>query len=117
MKLRVSLIVGFEAALAGVVGVASGSLAGQKLRKRYPTADAQVCAWSMVICAPLLYWGCCIATGPPVPLYTVLFFAQWFLNVSWFVIVFKLFSDISFILLQFCMIHFHLGFPLGTSSW
>jgi hypothetical protein len=85
---RVSLIVGFEAALAGVVGVASGSLVGQKLRKRFPTADAQVCAWSMVICAPLLYWGCYIATGPPVPLYIVLFFGQWFLNVSWFVFSF-----------------------------
>ncbi|XP_046461983.1 protein spinster homolog 1-like [Daphnia pulex] len=80
---RVSLVVGFEAALAGVVGVASGSLVGQKFRKRFPTADAQVCAWSMVICAPLLYWGCYIATGPPVPLYIVLFFGQWFLNVSW----------------------------------
>ncbi|XP_045032416.1 protein spinster isoform X2 [Daphnia magna] len=80
---RVSLIVGFEAALAGVVGVASGSLVGQKLRKRYPTADAQVCAWSMVICAPLLFWGCSIASGPPVPMYIVLFFGQWFLNVNW----------------------------------
>ncbi|XP_057372609.1 protein spinster-like [Daphnia carinata] len=80
---RVSLIVGFEAALAGVVGVASGSLVGQKLRKRFPTADAQVCAWSMVICAPLLYWGCYIASGPPVPMYIVLFFGQWFLNVNW----------------------------------
>ncbi|KAI9560814.1 hypothetical protein GHT06_011766 [Daphnia sinensis] len=80
---RVSLIVGFEAALAGVVGVASGSLVGQKLRKRYPTADAQVCAWSMVICAPLLFWGCYIASGPPVPMYIVLFLGQWFLNVNW----------------------------------
>lgn len=88
-----SLVVGFEAALAGVVGVASGSLVGQKFRKRFPTADAQVCAWSMVICAPLLYWGCYIATGPPVPLYIVLFFGQWFLNVSWFDNIFELFPN------------------------
>ncbi len=113
MKSRVSLIVGFEAALAGVVGVASGSLVGQKLRKRYPTADAQVCAWSMVICAPLLYWGCCIATGPPVPLYIVLFFAQWFLNVSWFVIVFKFFSNVSFILLHIFNDTFSFRAPVG----
>lgn len=80
---RVSLIVGFEAALAGVVGVASGSLLGQKLRKINPTADALVCAWSMVICAPLLYWGIYIADGPAVPTYIILFFGQWFLNVNW----------------------------------
>ena len=78
-----SLIVGFEAALAGVLGVAAGSLLGQKLRKRYPSADALVCAWSMIICAPLLYWGIYIASGPAVPTYIVLFFGQLFMNINW----------------------------------
>lgn len=78
-----SLIVGFEAAIAGIIGVAAGSLIGQKLRKRFPTADALVCAWGMIICAPLLYWGTMIADGPAVPTYIVLFFAQCFLNIVW----------------------------------
>ncbi|XP_057372296.1 protein spinster homolog 3-like [Daphnia carinata] len=80
---KVSAIVGAEAALAGIMGVATGSLLGQKLRKRYPTADPQVCAWSMVIAAPLFYWGCYVAAGPPIPTYIILFFAQWLLNVNW----------------------------------
>jgi len=76
---------GLTAAVAGVLGVWSGSFTGQKLRVRFPTADPLVCAWGMIISAPLLFWGLIMATGPQWATYTVITFAQWFMNVNWFV--------------------------------
>ena len=46
---RVSLIFGAIVILAGITGTWFGSFAGQKLRKRHPTADALLCAWGMVL--------------------------------------------------------------------
>ncbi|KAK4005358.1 hypothetical protein OUZ56_007071 [Daphnia magna] len=80
---KVSLIVCTKAALAGIIGVATGSLLFQKLRKRYPINDPTVCTLSMFLAGLLFYWGCDVATGPPIRTYVILFFAQWLLNVNW----------------------------------
>ena len=80
---RVALVFGVITILAGITGVWFGSFAGQKLRKRYPTADALVCAWGMVLAGPLTYWGVAIADGPLLPIYFIIFFAQFFMNINW----------------------------------
>ncbi len=80
----VSFLFGVTATVAGVVGVWSGSYIGQKLRPRFPTADALVCAWGMIISAPLMYWGALMATGPQWATFTVITFAQWFMNLNWY---------------------------------
>ncbi|XP_032786520.2 protein spinster homolog 1 isoform X2 [Daphnia magna] len=79
----VSSIVCAKAALAGIIGVTTGSLLGQKLRKCYPNADPKVCGYSMLIAALLFCSGYYVATGPPILTYVILFFAQWLLNVNW----------------------------------
>ena len=79
----VSLIFGLETVLAGVLGVVCGSLLGQKLRRRFPSADPLVCAFGLLISAPLMAGCLILATGPPVPTFLILFFGQLFLNLNW----------------------------------
>ena len=80
---NVALLFGVTATVAGIAGVWAGSFIGQKLRVRFPSADALVCAWGMVIAAPLSFWGLLLATGPQWAMYLVVTFAQWFMNHNW----------------------------------
>ena len=78
-----SLIFGVTTVLAGILGVAAGSLMGQKLRRRFPTADAVVCGFGLLISVGFMFWGLMVADRPMAYPFTVLFFAQWFLNLNW----------------------------------
>jgi MFS transporter, Spinster family, sphingosine-1-phosphate transporter len=79
----ISLVFGIITILAGVLGVVSGSLMGQKLRVRFPTADAVICGIGMLCSAPLFYGGIMLAIGPLEPVYALFFFAMWFLCLNW----------------------------------
>ena len=80
---NVSTYFGVTATISGIAGVWAGSVMGQRLRVRYPNADALVCAWGMLIAAPLSFWGLIMATGVPWATYVVVTIAQWFMNLNW----------------------------------
>lgn len=80
---NVTLVFGVTTVAAGVLGVVTGSAAGQLGRQRWATADAWVCAVGLLASAPLLAWGAAIADGDAAVTFAVLFFAQWFLNLNW----------------------------------
>ncbi len=69
--------------LAGVLGVLSGSLLAQKLRLRYPTADAFICGLGLLCSAPLFYGALVLAVGPLAPVYVLFFIAMWCLCLNW----------------------------------
>lgn len=81
--ISVAVIFGAETVMAGVLGIAAGSLLGQKLRRRYPTADPLVCAIGLLCSAPLMLGTLLLADGPPAITFTIMFFGQWFLNLNW----------------------------------
>lgn len=81
--ISVAIIFGAETVMAGILGVSAGSFLGQKLRKRYPAADPLVCGVGLLVSAPLMLATLVLAAGPPAITFTVMFFAQWFLNLNW----------------------------------
>ena len=80
---NVSTYFGMTATVAGIAGVWAGSFMAQRLRVRYPTADALVSAWGMIVACPLGFWALIMATGVPWATYIVVTFAQWFMNLNW----------------------------------
>ena len=79
----ISFVFGVVTILAGILGVISGSLMAQRLRIRFPTADAVICGIGLLCSAPLFYGGLVLASGPIVPVYLLIFFALWFLCLNW----------------------------------
>ena len=96
-----AIIFGAETVLAGVLGVAAGSFLGQKLRRRYPSADPLVCAIGLFFSAPLMLGTLMMADGPPAITFTVMFFGQWFLNLNW-----SLVADITLVNKQIVLVTF-----------
>ena len=96
-----AIIFGAETVLAGVLGVAAGSFLGQKLRRRYPSADPLVCAIGLLFSAPLMLGTLMMADGPPAITFTVMFFGQWFLNLNW-----SLVADITLVNKQIVLVTF-----------
>lgn len=80
---RVSLIFGVITVISGLLGVIVGSIMGKKLRVKYPTADADICGWGVLISAPILFAMMLFAQGPQAPTYVTFFIGQWFLNLNW----------------------------------
>lgn len=80
---EIALIFGVMTILAGVLGVLSGSLLAQKLRLRYPTADAFICGLGLLCSAPLFYGALVLAVGPLAPVYVLFFIAMWCLCLNW----------------------------------
>lgn len=81
--ISVAIIFGAETVMAGILGISAGSFLGQKLRRRYPTADPLVCGVGLLVSSPLMLATLLLADGPPAITFTVMFFGQWFLNLNW----------------------------------
>lgn len=75
---------GLTATIAGIIGVWAGSFIGQKLRVRFPTADALVCAWGMIASAPLFFWASMAAAGSQWAFYTIITWAEVLMNLVWY---------------------------------
>ena len=69
--------------VAGILGVVIGSVMGQKLRVKYPTADPVICGVGLLLSTPLIYGTMILARGPEIPTYVIFFFGQWLLNLNW----------------------------------
>merc|ERR550534_1013335 len=81
----VALVFGLITSIAGLSGVPLGSFLSQKLRPRFRTADPLICAYGMIISAPILYVGMLIVRGPNSLAWTYLamFFGTILLNLNW----------------------------------
>ncbi|EDX07301.1 GD11163 [Drosophila simulans] len=72
--------------LAGLLGVPLGSFLSQYLVKRYPTADPVICAFGLLVSAPLLTGACLLVNSNSVGTYALIFFGQLALNLNWAIV-------------------------------
>ncbi|XP_052842870.1 protein spinster isoform X3 [Drosophila gunungcola] len=72
--------------LAGLLGVPMGSFLSQYLVKRYPTADPVVCAFGLLVSAPLLTGAVLLVNSNSAGTYALIFFGQLALNLNWAIV-------------------------------
>ncbi|XP_056642586.1 protein spinster isoform X2 [Diorhabda carinulata] len=72
--------------LAGLLGVPFGSYVAQKLRGRYRRIDANICAFGLLTSAPLVFLVCVTAKYNVSLCFTLVFFAEFFFNLTWSII-------------------------------
>ncbi|XP_070134669.1 protein spinster isoform X1 [Drosophila bipectinata] len=82
----VAFIFGVITMMAGLIGVPLGSFLSQFLKKRYPTADPIICAFGLLLSAPLLTGACLLVNGNSAGTYVLIFFGQLALNLNWAVV-------------------------------
>ena len=99
---RVSYIFGLIAMLAGLVGVPLGSFLGQKLRVRYPRADALVCGGGLLFSTPFLLAGLVMAGWNTTACFSVIFFGQVLLNLNWSIVADMCLVCMSFLSVGSC---------------
>jgi hypothetical protein len=91
--------------LSGLIGVPLGSYAAQKLRVRNPRADPLICAFGLLASAPLMFLASICAQYHTVACFTLIFFAELFLNLNWSIV-----ADVLLVILKlhlyFVSIHF-----------
>lgn len=84
--LSVAFNFGVITMLAGLLGVPLGSFLSQYLVKRYPTADPVICAFGLLVSAPLLTGACLLVNSNSVGTYALIFFGQLALNLNWAIV-------------------------------
>ncbi|KAH8400771.1 hypothetical protein KR009_000939 [Drosophila setifemur] len=72
--------------LAGLLGVPMGSFLSQYMIKRYPTADPVICAFGLLLSAPLLTGACLLVNSNSAGTYALIFFGQLALNLNWAIV-------------------------------
>ncbi|XP_016985369.1 protein spinster isoform X1 [Drosophila rhopaloa] len=72
--------------VAGLLGVPLGSFLSQYLGKRYPTADPIICAFGLLLSAPLLTGACLLVNSNSAGTYALIFFGQLALNLNWAIV-------------------------------
>ncbi|XP_030379062.1 protein spinster isoform X3 [Scaptodrosophila lebanonensis] len=72
--------------VAGLLGVPLGSFLSQFLHKRYPSADPAICAFGLLLSAPLLTGACLITNHSTAGTYILIFFGQLALNLNWAIV-------------------------------
>lgn len=77
---------GIISMISGLIGVPLGSLIAQKLRPKYNRIDANICAIGLLASAPLVFLVCITARHNSIICYTLVFFAEIFLNLTWSII-------------------------------
>ncbi|XP_037041288.1 protein spinster isoform X3 [Bradysia coprophila] len=82
----VSYVFGIIAMLAGLIGVPLGSYLVQRLRPTNPKCDGLVCAWGLLVSAPLVYAALVVAPYNGKWCYLLVFLAQISLNLCWSIV-------------------------------
>ncbi|XP_017078786.1 protein spinster isoform X3 [Drosophila eugracilis] len=72
--------------VAGLLGVPLGSFLSQYLIKRYPTTDPIICAFGLLLSAPLLTGACLLVNSNSAGTYALIFFGQLALNLNWAIV-------------------------------
>lgn len=77
---------GIIAMLSGLVGVPMGSLLAQRLRPRYDRIDPHICAAGLLISGPIFFLGLLVAASSDTWCFTMVFFGEIFLNLTWSIV-------------------------------
>lgn len=72
--------------LSGLIGVPLGSYAAQKFRVRNARADPLICAFGLLASTPLMFLASVCAQYHTVACFTLIFFAELFLNLNWSIV-------------------------------
>uniref|UniRef100_A0A182ULB0 Major facilitator superfamily (MFS) profile domain-containing protein n=1 Tax=Anopheles melas TaxID=34690 RepID=A0A182ULB0_9DIPT len=79
----VSYKFGTVAMVAGLIGVPLGTLLSSRLRPHYRNADPLICAAGLITSSPLVYLGLVVVKYSGGWCFTLVFFAEVALNLSW----------------------------------
>jgi len=72
----ISSIFGAVSIVAGIIGILSGSVLGQKLRPRFKqSCDPLICGWTMLASVPLMFASLMLADVSIIAAIAVTFFA------------------------------------------
>ncbi|BFG05257.1 protein spinster [Drosophila madeirensis] len=85
-KFSVAFNFGVITMVAGLVGVPLGSFLSQYMVKRYQSADPVICAFGLLLSAPLLFGACLMVSSNELGTYLLIFFGQLALNLNWAVV-------------------------------
>ncbi|XP_018561086.1 protein spinster [Anoplophora glabripennis] len=77
---------GIISMISGLIGVPVGSLLAQKLRHQYHRIDAHICAVGLLVSSPLVFFACLTARYSAPLCFTFVFFAEFFLNLTWSIV-------------------------------
>uniref|UniRef100_A0A182J9Q9 Major facilitator superfamily (MFS) profile domain-containing protein n=1 Tax=Anopheles atroparvus TaxID=41427 RepID=A0A182J9Q9_ANOAO len=80
---EVSYRFGIVAMLAGLIGVPLGSYLATRLRPRYANCDPMICAAGLITSSPLIYLALVVIKYSGAWCFTLVFFAEMALNLSW----------------------------------
>ena len=83
LPLSVSYKFGTVAMVAGLIGVPLGTLLSSRLRPHYRNADPLICAAGLITSSPLIYLGLVVVKYSGGWGFTLVFFAEVALNLSW----------------------------------
>ncbi|XP_017839195.1 protein spinster isoform X2 [Drosophila busckii] len=72
--------------IAGLIGVPLGAILSQYIVKRLPTADPVICAFGLLLSAPLLTGACLLVSSNSLGTYFLIFFGQLALNLNWAIV-------------------------------
>lgn len=72
--------------LAGITGVPLGSYIAQQMRHRFPAVDPHICAYGLIISAPLVFLSLITSTYNTTLCMLLIFSAQLSLNLTWSIV-------------------------------
>lgn len=70
----------------GIIGVPLGSYLSQRYNRKYPRADAYICAIGLILSAPLLAGAMLTVNVNATLAYVLIFFAELTLNLNWAIV-------------------------------
>uniref|UniRef100_A0A023EVL5 Putative sugar transporter/spinster transmembrane protein n=1 Tax=Aedes albopictus TaxID=7160 RepID=A0A023EVL5_AEDAL len=70
----------------GIIGVPLGSYLSQRYNRKYPRADAYICAIGLILSAPLLAGAMLTVNVNSTLAYVLIFFAELTLNLNWAIV-------------------------------
>ncbi|XP_072385822.1 protein spinster isoform X1 [Diabrotica undecimpunctata] len=82
----VALKFGVISMLSGLIGVPFGSYLAQRLRPKYSRIDSNLCAFGLLMSSPLVFLVALTARQNAALCFTLVFFAEFFLNLTWSII-------------------------------
>lgn len=72
--------------LSGIIGVPLGSYLSQLYSKKYPRCDPLICAFGLILSAPLMSGAMLTVSSNSTLTYVLIFFAELTLNLNWAVV-------------------------------
>ncbi|XP_023030503.1 lysolipid transporter protein spinster isoform X3 [Leptinotarsa decemlineata] len=77
---------GIISMVSGLIGVPFGSFLAQRLRPNYHRIDAHICAVGLLVSSPLVFFACLTARYSASLCFSLVFFAEFFLNLTWSIV-------------------------------